>query len=196
MFQSLDLTKQPWKLACFRPNAWMLRPNVVDPGHHAPEFTVDAIVPGSAHTALLAAKIIPDWSIGTHSRDCEWLEHRHWEFYTQTEAIAPGTPVMLEADGLDHAGWIVIDTAIAAEFEGALLRHRFDLTEKLADGKPHRLSVIFDMPPREQGQIGFTSRSRHFKPRFSYSWDWIPRIVPVGIWDSIRLVTGEIAGDV
>src|SRR5581483_9010435 len=77
-----------------------------------------------------------------------------------------------------------------------LVRHRFDLGAALADGKPHRLSVMFDEPPREQGQIGYTSRTTHFKPRFSYSWDWMPRIVPVGIWDSIRLITGEIAGDV
>src|SRR5581483_10588201 len=77
-----------------------------------------------------------------------------------------------------------------------LVRHRFDLGAALADGKPHRLSVMFDEPPREQGQIGYTSRTTHFKPRFSYSWDWMPRIVPVGVWDSLRLVVGQIAGDV
>src|SRR5438105_649653 len=137
MFQVLDLSRQPWKLSCYRLNAWILRPSVDNPGHHAPEFTVDARVPGSAHTALLAAGIIKDWNVGLNSRDREWLEHRHWEFFTQIDPIALGTPVALEADGLDHSGWIVIDTSIAAEFEGALIRHRFDLSEKLADGKPH-----------------------------------------------------------
>lgn len=192
----LDLCQQSWKLACYRPNAWMLRPSVSDPGHHAPEFTVDATVPGSAHTALRKANLIPDWNVGLHSRDCEWLEHRHWEFFTEIEPIEPGTPITLEADGLDYSGWIVIDTSIAATFEGTLVRHRFDLSRQLADGKPHRLSIIFDQPPREDGQIGFTSRTKVFKPRFSYSWDWIPRIVPVGIWDSLRLITGTIPGEV
>ena len=128
MLQNLDLTTQPWKLACFRPNGWRLRPSVDHPSVHRPEFTLDAIVPGSAHTALRAANLIADWNVGTKSRDCEWLEHRHWEFYTSLDAISPGTKLTLEADGLDHSGWILVDTAIIGEFEGCLLRHRFDLS--------------------------------------------------------------------
>ena len=87
MLQNLDLTTRSWNLACFRPNGWRLRPSVDHPSVHRPEFTLDAIVPGSAHTALRAANLIADWNVGTKSRDCEWLEHRHWEFYTSLHAI-------------------------------------------------------------------------------------------------------------
>ncbi len=193
---TLDLSKFSWKLACYRPFNWMLRHGLDEPRQHAAEFTVPATVPGSTLTALRDADVIQDWNIGLNSRHVEWTEHRHWEFYTEIASISAGTPVTLEAEGLDHSGWILIDTKIVATFEGALLRHRFDLSSALADGAAHRLSIIFDEPPREQGQIGFTSRSKYFKPRFSYSWDWMPRNVPVGIWDSLRLVTGKIAGEV
>src|SRR5262249_13676531 len=97
--QSINLSQRSWKLACFRPNEWRLRSSVAAPGNHAPEFTVDAQIPGSAHAALHAAGIIPDWNVGLNSRDCEWLEHRHWEFFTPIDPIDPGTHVTLEADG-------------------------------------------------------------------------------------------------
>ncbi|MCP4640685.1 MAG: hypothetical protein GY851_09645, partial [bacterium] len=38
--------------------------------------------------------------------------------------------------------------------------------------------------------FGYTSRSKHFKSRYNYSWDWCPRVVPVGAWDSLELRTG------
>ena len=190
-FTVIDLSQSSWTLACHRPFIWMF-----DRTSKTPELSIPARVPGSNLTALREAKIIEDWDVGLNSRHCEWTEHRHWEFHTDLAALAPSTPVTLEAEGLDHSGWILVDTKIVTTFTGSLVRHRFDLTEALGDGKPHRLAVIFDEPPREQGQIGYSSRSKFFKPRFAYSWDWVPRVVPVGIWDSLRLVTGKIAGEV
>lgn len=184
----IDLLKKQWQLAGWRPYAWMMRQSLETGDFHQPEIgPVAATVPGSAHTALLASRLIEDWNVGLNSNKCEWLEHRHWEFSTELAPVTPGTAVRLDADGLDHSGWILIDASIVAAFEGSLVRHRFDLTAHLADGRPHRLSIVFDEPPREQGQIGLTSRSKHFKPRFSYSWDWCPRIVPIGIWDTLLL---------
>jgi beta-mannosidase len=187
----IDLSQSSWTLACHRPFIWMF-----DHSERTPEFSIPARVPGSNLTALRDAKIIEDWNAGINSRNCEWAEHRHWEFHTELAALPADMPVTLEAEGLDYSGWILVDYKIVATFQGTLIRHRFDLTEKLGDGKAHRLSIVFDEAPREQGQIGYSSRSHIFKPRFAYSWDWVPRIVPTGIWDSLRLVTGKIAGEV
>jgi beta-mannosidase len=171
----------------------MLRPSTELTGIHVPEVgPVPARIPASVQQILHEAGIIEDWNVGLNSNACEWIEHRHWEFFTQLEPITPGTPVYLEVEGLDHSGWIVVDNAIAATFESSLVRHRIDLTKAVSDGKPHRFAIIFDEPPREQGQLGFTSRSKHLKPRFNYSWDWTPRIVTVGVWDALRLRVGAI----
>jgi hypothetical protein len=102
--------------------------------------------------------------------------------------------VTLEADGLDHSGWIIVDNKVVATFTGSLRPHAFALGEVLADGKQHRLAIMFDEPPREQGQLGFTSRTKHLKPRFNYSWDWTPRIVTVGVWDRLSLRIGPVVG--
>src|SRR4051812_49399669 len=134
----LDLAKKQWQLAGWRPNAWMLRPSVEPVGIHAPEVgPVPAIIPASVQHNLLRAGIIEDWNVGLNSSACEWVEHRHWEFFTHLDAIPAGKSVRLEAEGLDHSGWILIDLKIVATFEGALKRHRVDLTEAIADGKPH-----------------------------------------------------------
>jgi len=189
----IDLTSRCWNLQGWRPHYWELRKSSETKNQFVPEFgPYPAVVPGSAHTALRKAGAIPDWNKGRDSLACEWVEHRHWEFFTEFCAgeLPNGVPLVLHADGLDYSGWILIDYKIVATFHGALLRHRFDLSQQLADGKAHRLAIVFDIPPEEQGQVGRTSLSRHFKPRYNFSWDWCFRLVPVGIWDRIVLVGG------
>jgi beta-mannosidase len=189
----IDLTKQKWTLSGWRPNYFHQRKANQPPGHWQPDIPpIPAIVPGSAQTALRRAGWLEDWLIGLNSLDCEWVEHRQWEFSTGLKPIkiAPGDSITLHCDGLDYSGWIAIDGQIIADFRGALRRHQFDLTPHLLDGKPHTLSILFDEPPPEQGQVGATSQSEYFKPRYNDSWDWCPRFVPVGIWDRIWIKAG------
>jgi beta-mannosidase len=149
-------------------------------------------IPGSVQAGLKQGGILPDWNVGTQSRECEWVEHRHWEFMTEIPEgfFAPGKEIRLIAEGLDHHGWLLVDNKEIKEFCGTLTPHTFDLSAVLGDGKRHYLSLVFDAPPAEQGQIGYTSLSRHFKPRFNYSWDWCPRFVPIGIWDNLYFQVG------
>jgi beta-mannosidase len=190
----IDLLARTWRLRGWRPFAWQLSYSMElrsELHNDVPPLT--ATVPGSAHTALLAAGWIQDWNRGLDSLLCEWVEHRHWDFTTEIASgeIAAGQRVALLAEGLDYSGWILVDGKTAATFKGALVPHTIDLTTQLADGRAHTLALIFDTPPPEQGQIGFTSKSTFFKPRNNYSWDWCPRMVPVGIWDSLALQVGE-----
>jgi beta-mannosidase len=189
----VDLSKLDWIVEGWRPFAWKQRKTAETNFMIVPDVgPFPAQVPGSVQEALLRAGAIPDWNVGVNSRFCEWVEHRHWLF----EAVIPagtapaGERVELVAQGLDYSGWIAVDMRDAGCFSGTLLPHRFDLTEFLGDGKEHRLAIVFEEPPREQGQFGYTSRSHFFKPRYNYSWDWCPRIVPTGVWDALTLETG------
>ena len=185
----MDLSTLNWTLKVWRPLYWKMEGNVRMQPDVGP---LPAEAPGSVHAALLSAGVIRDPYKGVASRDCEWVDHRNWAFETVVPAgsLPEGEAVVLDAECLDHSGWIVVDGKEAAEFCGALKPHRFDLTESLADGKAHTLSVIFDQAPREQGQIGWTSRTQHFKPRFNYGWDWCARMVSVGVHGPLRLKTG------
>ena len=195
----IQLSKLPWQVRGFRPWYWFSRKGLVTTGPWEPDIApIPAIIPGSAQTALRAAGQLPDWNIGTNSLLCQWVEHFQWEFFTQLPSINlnDGDKIILHCDGLDYSGWIAIDGNPIAEFRGALVRHQFDLTKHLSDAKPHQLSILFDLPPEEQGQAGRTTRSKFFKPRYSFSWDWTPRFVPIGIWDQLWLEVGPPRPDV
>jgi beta-mannosidase len=191
---TMHLPKLTWQLQGWRPYVWQLRQSNETGDMLVPEIPpVPAEVPGSAQRALLNARIIENWNYGFSSRHCEWVEHLHWEFFTTVSLPVrePDQPLFLEADGLDYSGWVLLDSQTVSPFKGSLQRHRFDLTPFLKDQSGNvTLRIIFDCPPPEQGQVGFTSKSTFFKPRFSYSWDWCPRFVPTGIWENLRLKVG------
>jgi beta-mannosidase len=140
---------------------------------------------------LLRAGLISDWNVGLNAPLCEWVEHRHWEYRCEIEVPADwaGQRIILRAEGLDYSGHILVDGKATCAFRGMLRPHEFDLSGALRPGQRHCLSIIFEEAPHEQGQIGYTSRSRFFKARYAYGWDWCPRMVPLGIWDRLTLMT-------
>jgi len=150
---------------------------------------VPAIVPGAVQEDLLRAGWLPDWNAGLNSWQCEWVEHRNWEYRRQVAVPEAweGKRILLQADGLDYSGHVAVDGHVVGRFSGMMVPHSIDLTGALEPGKTHWLSIVLDPAPPEQGQIGYTSRSRWFKARFAYRWDWCPRMVPLGIWDRIGL---------
>jgi beta-mannosidase len=190
----LDLSKLDWMLCGHRPNLWYytMKEKRALAGQWGP---VKASLPGSVQRALLEAGMIEDWLVGFNSLKCEWVENRHWEFTATIPAgaVPAGERVLLDAQGLDYSGWILVDCVEAATFRGALVPHVIDLTGQLGDGLEHKLSIIFDLPPNEQGQFGWSSRTKYFKPRYNFSWDWCPRFVPIGVWDDLTLRTGVTA---
>jgi len=192
----IDLSTLDWQLTGWRPYAWRLGKRLDSTSPIPADIgPLPAHVPASVQQLLLEAGLIADWNVGRNSLACEWIEHRHWDFSTWLSPdLLPSTEsVLLDTPGLDYSGWILLDCVEIGRFEGTLLPHRFNLGTFAADGHPHLLSIIFEEPPPEQGQCGYTSLSRYFKPRYNYSWDWCPRIVPVGVWEPAALLTGPDA---
>ncbi|HEY3330708.1 MAG TPA: glycoside hydrolase family 2 TIM barrel-domain containing protein [Capsulimonadaceae bacterium] len=199
MTDTLDLSTLPWTVAGWTPHGWrFLRAMETGATSLAEIAPVPAVVPGSVQAALLAAGTIPDWNIGANARDCEWVENRHWFFKTVVPAgtIPTGRSVRLECDGLDYAGWVLVNGVEIAAFTGSFVPHVFDLTANIVADGDNIIEIAFDVPPRWLGQFGYTSRITEWKPRYNYTWDWTARLVQTGIWDEIRLVfadTGEIS---
>ena len=192
----LALSDLHWTLSGWRPFAWRLTKRLENRENSGADIgPLPARVPASVQQLLFEAGLIPDWNSGLRSRDCEWVENRHWDFSAMipADALPTDEPIVLDAPGLDYAGWILVDCVEAGRFAGALVPHHFDLTAQLGDGREHQISIIFEETPREQGQIGYTSLSHYFKPRYNYSWDWCPRIVPTGPWEPMIFLTGTDA---
>ncbi len=193
MNKRYDLSTLSWELAGYTPNAWL---NWVN----APSMTrttlaevaaVSANVPGSVQQALLDAGLIPDWNSGMNSLQCEWVENRHWVYETRLPGSwLKGKEVLLHGLGLDYSGWIYMNSVCVSRFRGGHMPVTVDLTPALQP-KNNRLRIILDTPPRYLGYTGFTSQFTDWKVRFSYSWDWMVRLVTLGIWDDLLLTTRD-----
>ena len=189
-----DLSQLEWTVEGYTPNLWLFeRTHGAVFGSNArcvDVRPVPAKVPGSVQGALRQAGLLPDWNIGVNYRDCEWVENRHWMYRTQLpDAWLDGSSQFrLECAGLDYAGWVYVNGCEAGAFKGTHVPHVFDLTPHLK-AAGNVLEIVFDLPPRWLGQFGYTSQMTEWKPRFNYTWDWVPRLVQIGIWDSISLVT-------
>lgn len=191
MKRTFDLSSLPWTVEGYTPYLWLFERLYGGMGNNAKcvdSPPVSARVPGSVQGALREAGVLPDWNNGVNYRDCEWVEHRHWMYRTHLPAawLDKHSTFRLECLGLDYSGWIFVNGKEAATFKGTHVPHVFDLTPFLIE-IDNVLEIVFDLPPRWLGQFGHTSQMREWKPRFNYTWDWAPRIVQTGIWDTISL---------
>ena len=178
-----------WKLWGYRPESWKMDFNFNElKGPKAEYINIPVKVPGSVQKALKDAGIIDDWNIGNNYIDIEWIENRHWIFVTKIpdEWINKESNVILRCLGLDDNGVIMVNGKEAGNFNNTFIPYKFDITPFLKD-KYNTLAIVFKCPPSYLGQIGYTSKIKDWKPRFYYGWDWIPRIVQIGIWDNILL---------
>jgi len=191
MNRNFSLAALKWKLAGFNPWEWNLDEHVNMGVQSRAEITeIDAPVPGSVQLALLKAGLIKDWNIGLNGRLCEWIENRHWIYQTimPDEWFAGAKNFVLTFHGLDYCGQIRVNDKKVYTFENSHIIHRVDITKYVRE-KNNLLEVIFECPPRWLGQFGFTSKMTQWKVRFNYFWDWVSRLVQIGIWDDIILKT-------
>lgn len=195
MKRTHDLSALSWTVEGHTP--WLWKFQRVHQVGFTDEMCVDvpavpARVPGSVQGALRDAGILPDWNIEINYRACEWVENRHWIYRTHLPDawLKDACDYRLECLGLDYCGWVYVNGVEVGAFTGTHIPHTFDLTPHL---KPsgNVLEIIFDLPPRWLGQFGYTSRMREWKPRYNYTWDWVPRLLQVGIWDTVTVVATD-----
>lgn len=178
-----DLSTLDWSLTGWRPFAWKLRKSAETGGFLSPDHgPFPGRLPGSVQENLRRAGAIPDWHIGRNSLAIEWVEHRHWMFAANLPPLdlAGIEGLVFRADGLDAAGWVMVNGVVVGEWAGAHLPVQIELGTALAGAGPHELAIVFDLPPEGQGQMGYTSRARELKPRYNFGWDWCARVVPIG----------------
>jgi beta-mannosidase len=192
-----DLSQLQWTLSSYRPYEW-LAGQCLKMAAFRPEIEkIPANVPGSVQEALFVAGLIPDWNVAFNSRQCEWIEHRHWVFEARIpqEWLEGRTIVRLKCEGLDFAGWICLNWKELSKFNNAHIPHTVDLKPHLAAASNY-LQIVFDLPPRWLGVPYYSKQITQWKPRFNYSWDWTERIVQIGIWDAVNLETGDGRGSI
>lgn len=190
---TIPLDGSDWRLLPMMPREWEWKRVWERPESVTPALWIPARVPGTVQDDAFDAGLIPDYTVDFRSRDCEWTSERDWVYLK--EFVAPELPddgvVRLIFEGVDYECRVYLNGHYLGHHEGMYDAFDFDVTELLSAQAPNKLVVICEHAPREVGQIGRTSEVRLWKARFAYDWDWCTRLVPIGIYDSVRLeVTG------
>lgn len=187
-----DLASLNWTVAGYIPTSWTGRSMELGFALEPEIAPVPARVPGSVQQALRSAGILPDWFEGLNTRACEWVENRDWMYSAKLPDawFTTGRRFVLNCGGLDGPGIIVFNKKQVGSFDNAFIPHPFDLTEHVQPSG-NELHLIFFLPPRWLGQVGYTSRMKDWKVRFNYGWDWVPRMVQIGPWEPVTLTVSE-----
>ncbi|MEH1168869.1 glycoside hydrolase family 2 protein [Micromonospora sp. CPCC 205539] len=158
---------------------------------------VPATVPGSVHTDLLAAGLIPDPYLDDNERALAWIGRTDWVYRT-TFAHQPGDDdrVDLVCAGLDTVATLTLNGVEVGRTENMHRGYRFDVRSLLRDGD-NDLVVAFDSAYRyaeaQQERLGDRPNAYpepfHFirKMACNFGWDWGPTLVTAGIWQEIGL---------
>jgi beta-mannosidase len=199
----LLLDGNDWRVVHLIPTEWVLRKvweENYDPMEHwSPAGNwLQATVPGDVISDAVDAGLIPEPYKDVNSRSCEWLSERDWVYQKQfTIPIDWKTKIIrLRFDGVDYACSVYLNGKKLGKHEGMFTPFEFDITRRVHFAQPNNLIVVVEhKPPVDlvQGQFGWTNRARLWKSRFAYDWDWCTRLVPIGIWQSVRLfATDEV----
>ncbi len=186
-----NLNQLEWKMWGYRPNYWKMNFDFNKlSGNWAEYQDIPFLIPGSVQKALKDQNIIPDWNMGLNSVKQEWVENRHWLITSRIpdEWVAQKDDCILHCKGLDYEGLVYVNGEEVGRFDNAFIPWSFDIAPFLKE-KDNTLVFVFESPPKYLGQIGYTSLITDWKPRFNYGWDWVPRIVQIGIWDDVFLHT-------
>ncbi|CAL8978074.1 Beta-galactosidase [Cellulomonas sp. T2.31MG-18] len=183
---------------------WTLRPAGGDaPAHVAEAGAVPATVPGTVHTDLLAAGLIPDPYLDANERLLAWIGNADWRYETRFTWV-PGDEdrVDLLFEGLETVARVELNGRTLGATANMHRTYRFDVADALRAGD-NVLTVTFSSAVRhadaaslELGARPHTNDHPYNAIRTmacSFGWDWGPELVTAGIWRPVGLHAWRVA---
>src|SRR5215212_6351159 len=194
MRRTMELDGRDWTVEAFL-GADAARRVATQTDAGARAAAIPASVPGSILDDVARAGHVPNPYVGLNSLAAEWVPERAWLYRRRVELppLEAGDRAWLAFDGLDHAGEVFWDGAAIGRHDGMFVPFEVELTHAVSadGGAPHDLAVVVEPAPESESQLGRTSLVRAHKSRMAYGWDFCPRMIHQGLWQSLRL---EIAG--
>ena len=158
---------------------------------------IPAIVPGTVHTDLLAAGLIPDPYLDLNEIAVDWVGKCDWRYETTFNWSNDGAEnTDLVFAGLDTFATITLNGVALGETANMNRSYRFAVREHLRPGENH-LAVTFESAwkrgealekiyePRLNNYPGPANLMR--KMACNFGWDWGPTVVTSGLWQSATL---------
>ncbi|TVQ28405.1 MAG: glycoside hydrolase family 2 protein [Spirochaetaceae bacterium] len=168
-----------------------------------PASGIRAEIPGTVHTDLLAAGLIPDPYLSDQEQAQDWVGRTDW-VYRRSFRISPdflrAERIELVCEGLDTLADISLNGSSVARTANAFYGHSIEVSDHLIPGE-NEIVIAFTAPVTAAekaqserfywhtgiGQERLTGVNQLRKSQCNFGWDWGPRCATVGIWRSIRL---------
>ncbi len=132
--------------------------------------------------ALFKNKLIPDPYFATWNEDSQWIENKVWTYEKEFQFKKKKTNrYFLKLGGLTPRGEVYLNGRLLGKVEGMFAQPLWEITEILRNGG-NRLMIRIE-PERE--------RTRAIACQMSYGWDFAPRIIPLGIWRPLEIITSR-----
>ena len=173
-----------------------------------------AEVPGSVHTDLMAAGVIPDPYLDAVEDALRWMYDIDWRYATTLDPslVAPapadsGERLDLVFEGIDTIGTVRLgDGENEVELGRTYNMHRsyrFDISPHLS-GRPLDLEVdlrsVTAYAEAELSRLGDRPKAGNAAPynfvrkmACSFGWDWGPDLRTAGLWKPVRLERWRLA---
>ena len=171
-----------------------------------------ASVPGTVHTDLAAAGVIPPPFVGDNEKRLQWIGLVDWEYRTHITVTAEqmrATHVELVFEGLDTFADVSLNGAPLLTTENMFRAYTTDVQGKLHVGE-NTLTILFHSPidttapqvakmpyilpgtgyePLDKAHGIYPVGQYQRKAGYHYGWDWGPRFVTSGVFRPIHLDT-------
>lgn len=186
-----SLCHAKWRLKGVAPNVPM-QGNIMETGRPFRGLTpwLDCRVPGGVALALYRAGWLEYPYYGMNSLKCEWVEHRWWMYETTIERPnLSGSKFLLRFLGVDYDALIYLNNRLLGEHVGMFEPFSYDITEEFLKSDRLKIQVMIKSAPDEVAQVGRTSDTTTQKSRFGYKWDFGTRLVNLGIWEDVQIVS-------
>jgi len=160
---------------------------------------MEASVPGTVHTDLLANRVIRDPFYRMNELEVQWVDSQQWVYrkdFDVPSSFLEEDMVYLAAEGLDTYARTTLNGTMVATTANMFVPHEFEVRKYLRKGR-NRIEILFDSPSerskaleRRYGRLEVSSESHRVyvrKAQYSFGWDWGPRLTTSGIWKNISL---------
>lgn len=172
-------------------------------------------VPGTVHTALLEAGIIPDPYVGMQEADSIWIGDVTWTIsrrFTLDEEMMAEKQVLLRCHGLDTITRIEVNNRYIGPTDNMFRTYEFDIkwwvragennvlitflapvefaNYRLEERYLHNWGVTLDNDDDAHNNLIYKLPGGNYlrKAQYSFGWDWGPKVPTSGIWRDIEVV--------
>lgn len=198
-----SLSGDHWQIASFEPGQGLERRAFAE-GYPATE-AIAATVPGDVHWDLERAGKVPPIYYGLNSQKIGWVAGKEWWYRKRfvTPAAWRGKTVRLHFEAVDYLTDIWINGKLLGHHEGQFTPFEFDVSGLLReDGENVLVVLIHPAPVAVRNAIAAGAAEWPvmgvMRPAYPYwkcitsaGWDWGAKIITMGIWKDVRLITSE-----